>query len=351
VNAKYPLTKPPALAEHMQMPARQPATKTTRPRDHKTACTFCAAELSTPLYTTRSIFEDEFTLHRCLDCRAVFLVPQPSPRQLQQAYADDYYGKGSTKFGPRVEKVLDYFRSARSRKLARYLSPPANVLDVGCGSGRFLKGLLDRGFHACGTELPGKAAERARQIPGLNLKIGHLSETDFADDYFDAVCMWHVFEHLPQPKRTLQIIYKLLRPDGWLFLSLPNIDSLQSRLFRGNWLHLDPPRHLFFLRPADLLAEMRKCGFNLAAQSHLSIEQNIFGFQQSFLNCLIGRRDILFEALKGNLEYTAKYPRWHILGQKAFCLATLPLFAALAALEAALQKGGTIELVFRKSQP
>ena len=214
----------------------------------------------------------------------------------------------------------------------------------------FLNSRTNIEYFDNGTELPGKAGDRAGQIAGLTLKVGDLSETDFAGDYFDAVCIWHVFEHLAQPKQTLRIIGGLLRPGGYLFLSLPNIESVQSRLFRGNWLHLDPPRHLFFLGPADLTVEMRKLGFAAVARRHLSIEQNVFGFQQSILNCLMGRRDVLFEALKGNLEYAGKYSRWHILVQKAFWLSTFGLFAGLAALEAAVRRGGTIEFVFRKNQ-
>ncbi|UCG56127.1 MAG: class I SAM-dependent methyltransferase [Phycisphaerales bacterium] len=330
------------------MPGNTDTSKTPPPLDETSPCTYCGATLSTLLYRTKSIYEDEFALHRCSVCRAVFLVPKPTPKQVELAYADSYYGEGSKKFGPCVEKALDYFRSSRARKLGKYLKPPAQVLDVGCGSGDFLRRLVDRGFEGYGTELPGKAADRAGKIPGLTLKVGHLSETDFKERSFDAICMWHVFEHLAEPKRTLHIIESILKPGGYLFISLPNINSLQSRLFRGNWLHLDPPRHLFFLGAADLIAELRQLGLELTEQSQLSIEQNVFGIQQSILNSLLSRRDILFEVLKGNLEYISDCPKWRVLAQKLFWVSTFPLFAMLAALEAAVRRGGTMEFVFKK---
>ncbi|UCG49099.1 MAG: class I SAM-dependent methyltransferase [Phycisphaerales bacterium] len=325
------------------------SVKTSQPPDEGSVCTFCGGEGGARLYRTKSIFGDEFGLRRCVDCRAVFLVPRPSAAQLEQAYEEGYYGGGRTKFGPWVEKVLGYFRSSRCRKVARLVSRPANILDVGCGSGEFAKCLVERGYRVCGTELPGKAAERAAQIAGLTLKVGPLREGDFGRDYFDAVCMWHVLEHLAEPKKTLDIIGRILKPGGYVFISLPNIGSLQSRLFRGKWLHLDPPRHLFFLGRGDLVAEMGKLGFAPARESHLSIEQNVFGFQQSILNCLCGRRDMLFEALKGNVEYAGDYPRWKIFLQKGFWVATFGLFVGAAVLEAALRMGGTVEFVFRKT--
>ncbi len=327
---------------------RQPINQPARADGKAGSCPFCGGQAGPKLYRTKSIFGDEFALHRCLDCRAVFLVPRPSAAQLEQAYDADYYGRGRAKFGPWVEKVLGYFRSSRCRKVGRLVSPPANILDVGCGSGEFARRLVERGYRVCGTELPGKAAERAGQVAGLTLKVGALREGDFGKGYFDAVCMWHVLEHLAEPKKTLDVVGRLLKPGGYLFISLPNIESLQSRLFRGKWLHLDPPRHLFFPGPADLIAEMAKLGFAPAGESHLSIEQNVFGFQQSIVNCLCGRRDMLFEALKGNIEYVKGYARWKIFLQKGFWVATFGLFVGAAALEAALRMGGTVEFVFRK---
>jgi len=139
-----------------------------------------------------------------------------------------------------------------------------------------------------------------------------------------------------------------LKPTGYLMMSLPNIDSLQSRLFRGNWLHLDPPKHLFLLGPPDLISEMKRFDFKLIKQKYFSLEQNVFGIQQSILNCLLSRREVLFEALKGNVTYVKEYSRFSIALQKLFYLSSFPVFAFLAALEAAVKKGGTMELIFRK---
>jgi len=219
---------------------------------------------------------------------------------------------------------------------------------MGCGNGRFLSYLIQQGFGGYGTELPGKAAEQAAQIPGLKLKIGSLTKEDFNEAFFDGVCMWHVFEHLTNPKETLQIIRKILKPAGYLMMSLPNIDSLQSKIFRGKWLHLDPPRHLFFFGPDELIVEMKNFGFNLIKLSYFSLEQNPFGMQQSLLNCLMSKREVLFEALKGNDVYTREYSGLNIRLQKLFWLTSFPVFAILAGVEALVRKGGTVEFIFRR---
>lgn len=318
--------------------------------DNINPCAYCGTRQSLRLYPTYSISGDNFYINRCLDCRAVFLSPRPTQKQLDQAYDDSYYGEGEAKFSACIEKVLDYFRSARARRISRYISPPAKILDIGCGNGRFLGYLINQGFEGYGIELPGKAAQRAGQIPGLKLKVGRLTTEDFGENFFDAICMWHVFEHLTEPKKTLKVIQNILKPGGYLMMSLPNIDSLQSRLFRGKWLHLDPPKHLFFLGASDLISATKEFGLELIKQRYFSLEQNPFGIQQSILNCLLSRREVLFEALKGNDTYIKGYPRCSITLQKMFYLSSFPIFAFVAALEAILRRGGTMELIFRKEE-
>jgi 2-polyprenyl-3-methyl-5-hydroxy-6-metoxy-1,4-benzoquinol methylase len=328
----------------------EPSIKNQRQNDLNTgaACVYCYSENSQPLYDTVSTAGDRFTLKKCLCCSCCFLSPNPTKQQLDAAYDDSYYGQSESKFSGWIEKVLDHFRSQRARTVMRYVKAPAKVLDIGCGNGRFLQGLIEKKYNGFGIELPSKSAERASRIAGLNLKIGQLCEDDFEEHFFDAVTMWHVIEHLSQPRKTLQIIRKILKQGGYLMVSLPNIESFQSRLFRGKWLHLDPPRHLLFFGALDLAKILQTFGFEIVTIKYFSLEQNPFGMQQSILNCMLRKREVLFEALKGNRSYAGEYSGASILLQKMFYITTFPLFALFSLIEANLKKGGTMEVVFRK---
>ncbi len=323
--------------------------------DHKksdlstdTTCVYCHSVNSLPLYDTVSTAGEKFTLNKCLYCNCCFLSPNPTKQQLDAAYDESYYGQNESKFPGWIENALDYFRSQRARTVIRYVKAPADVLDIGCGNGRFLRGLIDKNYSGYGIELPSKSADRASRIPGLILRKGQLCQDDFKAHSFDAVTMWHVIEHLPAPQETLQIIGKILKLGGYLMVSLPNIDSFQSRLFRGRWLHLDPPRHLLFFGALDLSKIMQTFGFEMVTVKYFSLEQNPFGMQQSILNCMLKKREVLFEVLKGNRPYTIEYSGVPILLQKIFYISTFPLFALLSVIEAFLKKGGTMEMVFRK---
>ncbi len=312
-------------------------------------CPYCDAHHSSKLYETLDMYGNEFSVHQCRECNTVFLSPYPTPQQLEQAYSASYYGEQEQKFTSLVERVVDYFRKQRAKTISHYIPASAKVLDIGCGNGRFLHHLLKLGnYEAHGIELPGKAAERAAKVKGLVLKEGKLQPNDFSDAFFDAVTMFHVIEHLDQPRETLQTIGQIVKPGGIAYISMPNIDSWQSRLFKGKWLHLDPPRHVFFLSPQHLKHEMQRLGFTLEKERYFNPEYNPFGMQQSLLNKLFQKRELLFEHLKGNKQYVQGYSNTTLMLQNLFFKLTFPLFVLSDAIESAFKKGATVEMVFRK---
>lgn len=313
-------------------------------------CPYCnATSGSKTLYPTVDMYEQHFMVNQCGECHTVYLNPAPTDVQLAQAYSEAYYGEQDQKFNSFVERVVDFFRKQRAIIISNYVPQPAKVLDIGCGNGRFLYHMLKRGnYEAHGVELPGKAAERAAQVKGIHLKLGNLNAADFPTGFFDAVTMFHVIEHLKQPRQTLQTISQILKPGGIAYISMPNIDSWQSRLFKGKWLHLDPPRHLFFLSPTHLQSEMKSLGFNLISERYFNPEYNPFGMQQSMLNLFCSKREVLFEHLKGNKQYVTGYSPANLFLQNLFFKTTFPLFMLYDAVEALFKKSATVEMVFQK---
>jgi predicted SAM-dependent methyltransferase len=90
---------------------------------------------------------------------------------------------------------------------------------------------------------------------------GHLPETGLPSNYFDAVTLSHVIEHLHDPIRSLQEVYRILAPGGKLWIATPNLESALHRRFRRNWLALDPPRHLVLFTLRSLMSVCRRNGF------------------------------------------------------------------------------------------
>lgn len=314
------------------------------------SCCFCKEENNSPLYPTFDIHGNTYTINECHNCKAHILIPQPDEETLKTAYDTTYYGETKEKFrSPNIETVLDHFRKRRAKYTSRYLKENDKILDIGCGNGRFLMHLLKHGdFELHGTELEGNSAKRASRITKINLKLGFLDKNSYDDDTFDVITMFHVFEHLTEPKETLEIIQKILKKEGTLIISFPNINSLQSRLFKGKWLHLDPPRHLLLFIPKDFIRISEEMGFKLVREKYISTEQNVYGMIQSILNLFFTKREILFEYLKGNKEYIKEYSSYNIFLQKMFFYFTFPFFAVADVLISSLKIGATVEFTFKK---
>jgi 2-polyprenyl-6-hydroxyphenyl methylase/3-demethylubiquinone-9 3-methyltransferase len=117
--------------------------------------------------------------------------------------------------------------------LARHVPlPNAKILDIGCGGGLFLSLLQERGAQVVGIELSDSRAQYAKTKHGLEIDK-HPIESDHwqkgYSNYFDAVTLWDVIEHVNFPGQTLQTAANVLRQGGLLLIDTPCRDSFYHR--------------------------------------------------------------------------------------------------------------------------
>lgn len=135
-----------------------------------------------------------------------------------------------------------------------------HILDVGCGSGQMIEFMHDHDWNVEGLDFDPYAVENARR-KGLEVNLGQLEAQNYPDDYFDAITMSHLIEHVYNPLRLLQECYRILKPGGHLVVVTPNIRSWGHKHFKASWLHLDPPRHLYIFTVTALRHLAEKEGF------------------------------------------------------------------------------------------
>lgn len=137
-----------------------------------------------------------------------------------------------------------------------------SLLDIGCGVGHFLAVAETAGFNIMGIEPNAKTAAMANHLYDLNVITGVLPHPNLNNKQFDLITMLHVLEHLPSPSQELLKIHRILRPDGFLFIEVPTIDTIWFRLLRSRWRQLIPD-HYFFFTPQTLHLLLEKQGFKV----------------------------------------------------------------------------------------
>jgi len=118
--------------------------------------------------------------------------------------------------------------------LARYRPRPGGnrLLDVGCGSGRFLRLARAADWDVMGTEIA-EAAVQAARAAGLLVRLGSLPAADLPESSFDVITLWNVLDFLPDPLEHMRAARRLLVPGGLLVARVSNL-TFQSAVYRAS---------------------------------------------------------------------------------------------------------------------
>jgi SAM-dependent methyltransferase len=137
------------------------------------------------------------------------------------------------------------------------------ILNIGEGGGSYLYRLKQWGWETYGVEPSATEARQARSL-GLTVHHGTLTDARFPNAFFDVVRLSEVLEYLPDPVTVFEEINRILKPNGLVYVAVPNTRSLAFWLFRENWYALDAPRQLVSYCPATLDFLCAASGFEIA---------------------------------------------------------------------------------------
>jgi SAM-dependent methyltransferase len=166
---------------------------------------------------------------RCGNCSHQYPNPMPFPEgDLSELYVDaDEYFRGHD-----VEKKKQGGVELM-REFERRLGKKGRFLDVGCGVGELLWAANECGWDAHGIDPSKEFIEIGSQRLGVQGQVATLEEANFPSEYFDAVIMGGIIEHLYNPLETLKEIHRILKPKGWFWFDAPNEDGLYMKM--GNF--------------------------------------------------------------------------------------------------------------------
>lgn len=222
-------------------------------------CPVCRSADSTPVLSRQG-----YSYFRCGECQAVYVAPMPSSEEVAAFYQDPAYFAGGGESGYRdytaMHKALAPHFHRRLRTLAERLSRRGRLLDVGCADGYFLALAQADGWEVAGVEISGPMAEEAARR--LNAPVA--TSLDDLPGTYDAITLWEVVEHFPDPVAELQRLAKRLRPGGVVMLSTPNAGHWQALRAPEAWSAYRPPAHLVLFTADALKIALERAGFSSA---------------------------------------------------------------------------------------
>jgi len=180
----------------------------------------------------------------CVSCGFVQVNQKPEREDILSLYREDYFKE--TKYSENFAKNKEYER--RMDLLSKHLPHDSVILECGCANGDFIEYSKSR-YQMWGIELSNTAVHKARKTnPELSEKIlcGFLHEQTLPDNFYDAIVMWDVVEHLWDPVMEMESFIDKLKPGGYLFISTPNIGAPLAKITGRYWPFMTVPEHLVF---------------------------------------------------------------------------------------------------------
>jgi 2-polyprenyl-3-methyl-5-hydroxy-6-metoxy-1,4-benzoquinol methylase len=221
------------------------------------ACPICkSANEKTFRCKTTLNFGTEYDLIECVECGVLYFRPMPRIEELESFYTASYYDFERHKH---EGKGMAFAKKYLQKKTGKFL-------DVGCATGFFINGIrASSDWEVFGVDFGKAAVKFASEELGLNVVAGDLTETDYPDGFFDFVHVNNVLEHVLNPVAVLSECRRIIKPDGTMYLSVPNgfVDSRDLIEFYKS--EKNPARsksgHIFFFPARNLLKIIKDAGF------------------------------------------------------------------------------------------
>lgn len=239
-----------------------------------TDCPICESPPRKPIYELRN-----YTFLICSKCQHIYenlmdslgtVIGSNPTSDFMQTYS--------------IDQFIEYYQPLRRKQYRKMLNrlcsfvPRGNLLDIGCSFGWLLDEAEQLGFNSFGIEPSKSTIETANLDPNRVICAGIDDLPDVPWNEFDVIVLWHVMEHLENPKKVLELVVSKLKPDGTIVVNVPNAEGFIYRL--TYWLYKltlgqintpleemflihNPNHHLHYFNPQSLLELTKHCSLKI----------------------------------------------------------------------------------------
>lgn len=217
------------------------------------------------------------TLFQCEECGLMYRHPIPTKEELKNYYSAGYYQEyGFREYAQRKHHIIKY----RFEPILNFFKTEAlkgenklnlKILDLGCALGFFIELVKKQGWEAKGVEFSEDAAQYAKKELGLEVYTGSIEEVGFPSASFDVVTMLDVLEHVVSPNKILKEVNRILKREGLILATVPNVSGAEARGTKGLTNYLFAEGHLFNFPHQTLKRLFNINGFKIIKVTSMSI--------------------------------------------------------------------------------
>ncbi|MBV6479682.1 MAG: Ubiquinone biosynthesis O-methyltransferase [Ignavibacteria bacterium] len=248
---------------------------------------------------------EETIIFKCKECEIQFLNPQYTEKYLNQYYSS-YTNIGNEYEASHCNSHLECLRTIEIYGLRE-----GKLFDIGCGSGALISIAKRKGWKVIGYDVDCTTVKAISEKTGATIYCGDFNELKMEDQTIDIVTMLHVLEHLKNPLSYFKKINQVLKPNGFLFIVLPNINSRSSivklflekiKLKRKNiGAYYDTEHHLFYFTPKSIRHFLNINGFEVKfiySGKKPYKKQTLNHFSEKFLSKIFWTSNMALMAVK-----------------------------------------------------
>ncbi|MDR2368212.1 MAG: class I SAM-dependent methyltransferase [Deltaproteobacteria bacterium] len=228
--------------------------------------------------------KDGFRHVRCPNCTLIYVSLILREDLMFKYWREELAWTRVLQTGPQMD--MDQAKFDYGLDLLTAYSEGGKILDIGTGTGFFLRQAGLRGWETMGLEINVESAESLRN-EGIEVIVKPLELADLGTGSFDVICMWEVLEHLAEPKTVLAEARRLLRDDGVALILVPNSSSLVTRLLHEKSNTFGGHSHLNHFNPKSLTGILQGLHFDILEMETVITElgtiNNYLNFEDPYL--------------------------------------------------------------------
>ena len=253
---------------------------------------------------------------KCTLCGMVYVNPVLKP-DLQHTFYEDEASYTQVLVSD-LQASMDRKKSIYALEIIdQYLPRKGRLLDIGCGPGTFLKAAGEHNWEVKGIEFNKTCVDHLRE-DNIEVIDVPLERAQLSSNSYQCVSMWGVLEHILEPKLFLNIIQRILAPDGMLLINVPNINSLVNRILHEKSGTFSGGSHINMFSVFTLTKLLTDSGFEVRETETLLTEIGTINNYLNYEDPYFGNSDPVLDLL------TPEYIHSNKLGKSVLALSSKP---------------------------